>query len=176
MANYKNSSTEISVDAEEKKEDKFTDTSLDKKVMVRSIAPWITGSPRVTSKGDISIPPKGTVMLSREEIIAQAQNGNKLLIGSDSVGSHATWYVEDSFTRSELSFDLAEDNKTQLFLSKDIIKSIFAERTMKAFQNRINEEIVTRAEKAYLMECITDLKLNDYQRIAYCIEYTGMKP
>lgn len=82
-----------------------SDMRLDEKVMVRSIAMWNTGSVRVTSNGDISIPAKGSVLLSREEIIAQAQNGNKLLSGIDDVGSHATWYIEDEYTRKELSFD-----------------------------------------------------------------------
>ena len=78
---------------EKKNEITEEDTRLDKKVKVRSIAPWITGAPRVTSKGDISIPANGSVLLSREEVIAQAQNGNKLLSGIDSLGSHATWYL-----------------------------------------------------------------------------------
>ena len=97
---------------EKKNEITEEDTRLDKKVKVRSIAPWITGAPRVTSKGDISIPANGSVLLSREEVIAQAQNGNKLLSGIDSLGSHATWYIEDAFTRSEVSFDIDDKNIT----------------------------------------------------------------
>lgn len=149
------------------------DTKLDKKVSVRSIAPWVTGSQRVTTNGDISIPPKGTVLLSREEIIAQSQNGNKLLNGVDSQGAHATWYIEDAFTRSELSFDL--DGQTQTFLTQDVVKDIFT-KTKVAFEKAITECVVTRAEKAYLMECIKDLNLNDYHKIDFCIKYTGIQP
>lgn len=149
------------------------DTKLDKKVSVRSIAPWVTGSQRVTTNGDISIPPKGTVLLSREEIIAQSQNGNKLLNGVDSQGAHATWYIEDAFTRSELSFDL--DGQTQTFLTQDVVKDIFT-KTKAAFEKAITACVVTRAEKAYLMECIKDLNLNDYHKIDFCIKYTGIQP
>ena len=92
--------------ADEKKIDSVEEIRLDKKVTVRSIAPWTTGASRKVSVGDITIPPLGTVLLSREEIIAQGQNGNTLITGIDGVGSHATWYIEDDYTRNELSFDL----------------------------------------------------------------------
>ena len=102
--------------AEEKNNEEIR---LDKKVTVRSIAPWTTGSTRKTSVGDITIPALGTVLLSREEIIAQGQNGNTLITGVDGVGSHATWYIEDDYTRSELSFDV-DDNK-QEFLTQEVL-------------------------------------------------------
>ena len=158
---------------EKKNEITEEDTRLDKKVKVRSIAPWITGAPRVISKGDISIPANGSVLLSREEVIAQAQNGNKLLSGIDSLGSHATWYIEDAFTRSEVSFDI--DDKKQTFLTAEEIKRIFELKTPKAFEDNIQKTVVTRAEKAYLMETIRSLNLNDYKKIAFCEDYTGIR-
>ena len=112
-------------------------------------------------------------MLSREEVIAQAQNGNKLLSGIDSLGSHATWYIEDAFTRSEVSFDI--DDKKQTFLTVEEIKRIFELKTPKAFEGNIQKTVVTRAEKAYLMETIRSLNLNDYKKIAFCEDYTGIR-
>lgn len=149
-----------------------TGIKLDQKVKVRSIAPWYTGSSRKTTNGDISIPPMGSILLSREEIISQAQNGNKLLTGVDGIGNHATWYIEDDYTRKELSFD--SESESQQFLTQDVIKKMFDLKTQKAFENNIQNAVVTRAEKAYLIESIKVLKLNDYQKIAFCIEYTGM--
>jgi hypothetical protein len=149
------------------------DNRLDKKVTVKSIAPWVTGSSRKTTSGDVSIPPNGTVLLSREEIIAQAQNGNTLLTGIDGVGSHATWYVEDDFVRKELSFDIGD--KKQEFLSQDVVKKLFEIKTMKSFENNIKEKVITRAEKAALLSYIKSLKLNDYEKISFCVNYTGMK-
>lgn len=104
---------------------------LDKKVTVRSIASWTTGASRKTSVGDITVPAMGSVLLSREEIIAQGQNGNTLLTGIDGVGSHAEWYIEDEYTRNELSFDV--DNRKQEFLTVDTIKKIFDLKTKKSF-------------------------------------------
>lgn len=152
------------------------DNRLDKKINVRSIAPWITGAPRVTTNGDISVPPKGTVLLSREEVIAQAQNGNRLINGTDSVGSHATWYIDDVFTRSELSFDIPDENKSQIFLTKNIVKEIFAIKSQKDFESEIENRVVTRAEKAYLIECIKEFNFNDYHKIDFCVRYTGIEP
>lgn len=156
--------------AEEKNNEEIR---LDKKVTVRSIAPWTTGSTRKTSVGDITIPALGTVLLSREEIIAQGQNGNTLITGVDGVGSHATWYIEDDYTRSELSFDV--ENKKQDFLTQDTIKKIFDLKTQKSFEDNIKKSVVTRAEKFYLLHTIKNLKLNDYTRNAFCEDYCGRR-
>ena len=128
---------------------------LDKKVTVKSIATWATGAQRKTTIGDISIPPKGTVLLTREEIIAQAQNG-------------------DNYTRNELSFD--QENSKQKVLTNEEIKRIFDLKTQKAFEDNIKKSIVTRAEMAFLMSEVKDMGINDYNKIAFCIEYTGIKP
>lgn len=152
---------------------KTEEIRLDEKVTVRSIAPWTTGSARKTTIGDITIPAMGTILLSREEIIAQGQNGNTLLTGIDGIGSHATWYIEDEYTRNELSFDV--DNKEQEFLTVDIIKKIFDLKTKKSFEDNIKKSVVTRAEKYYLLHTIKNLKFNDYSKIAFCEEYCGRR-
>ena len=159
--------------AEEKKVDTIEEIRLDKKVTVRSIAPWTTGTSRKTSVGDITIPPMGTVLLSREEIIAQGQNGNTLIAGIDGVGSHATWYIEDDYSRSELSFDT--DDKKQEFLTQEKIRKIFDLKTKKAFEDNIKKYVVTRAEKFYLLHTIKALKLNDYEKNAFCEDYCGRR-
>lgn len=159
--------------ADEKNIDNVEEIRLDKKVTVRSIAPWTTGASRKVSVGDITIPPLGTVLLSREEIIAQGQNGNTLITGIDGVGSHATWYIEDDYTRNELSFDL--DDKKQEFLTQEKIKKIFDLKTKKSFEDNIKKYVVTRAEKFYLLHTIKALKLNDYEKNAFCEDYCGRR-
>lgn len=159
------------------KKDMIQDTTenirLDQKVTVRSIAPWPTGAARKITNGDISIPPMGSVLLTREEIIAQGQNGNVLLTGIDGVGSHATWYIEDAFTRNELSFDT--DDKKQNCLTQDAIKKIYDLKTKKAFEDNIKKAVVTRAEKFYLLHTLKNLGLNDYSKNAFCEEYCGRR-
>ena len=46
----------------------------------------------------------------------------------------------------------------------------------KAFEDNIKKSIVTRAEMAFLMSEVKDMGINDYNKIAFCIEYTGIKP
>lgn len=152
---------------------KTEDIKLDKKVTVRSIAPWTTGATRKVTVGDITIPALGSVLLSREELIAQGQNGNTLLTGIDGVGSHATWYVDDDYVREELSFDVG--NKKQDFLTQDSIKSMFELKTDKAFKTNVEKNVVTRAEKYYLLHTIKSLKINDYSKIAFCEDYCGRR-
>ena len=137
------------------------------------VAPWVTGSSRKTTNGDLSIPAKGTALVTRDEIISQAQNGNKLLTGIDGEGSHAHWYIEDEYCRTELGFDT--EDKKQNFLHEDIIKKIFDAKSQKSFEEKIKEHVITRAEKAFLMDCIETLKINDYKKISFCVNYTGMK-
>ena len=43
------------------------------------------------------------------------------------------------------------------------------------FQKNIEENVVTRAEKVFLMETIKTQKFNDYERIVFCEKYTGNK-
>ena len=150
-----------------------TNIKLDEKVVVRSIAPWSTGARRILTVGDISIQPKGTVTISREELISQGQSGNKLLTGIDGKGSHATWYIEDDFVRKELEFD--SDKKKQTFLKKEDIQKMFELKTMNAFEKNLTENVKTRAEKVFLMESIKELQINDYSKIVKCVEYTGNK-
>lgn len=151
------------------------DTRLDKKVTVRSIAPWTTGASRKTSSGDITIPALGSILLSREEIIAQGQNGNTLLTGIDGVGSHATWYIEDEYTRKELSFDGDDEKNKQKFLTEDKIKKYYDLKTQSAFEKNIKDNVVTRQEKYYLLNIIKKNKLNDYSKNAFCENYCGRR-
>lgn len=153
---------------EEKKEIK-----LDEKVVVKSIAPWKTGATRKMSVGDICIQPNGTINLTREEIISQVQSGNRLFTGIDGVGSHATWYITDDWTRKEVEFETT--SKKQEVLSQEEIKRIFDLKNLKSFEDSIRKKIVTRAEKVFLMETILKLQANDYSRIRFCEQYSGNK-
>lgn len=146
---------------------------LDEKIKIRSIAPWPTGAVRKTTTGDINVPANGVVYLTREEVIAQGQSGNKLLTGTDGCGSHATWVVEDEYVKNQLDFEV--DGRKQQVVDNDTIKKIFELKTMKAFEDNIKKAIVTRAEKVFLIEMIKTLNINDYQKIQFCLSYTGNK-
>ena len=147
---------------------------LDDKITIISIAPWTTGFKRITSLGEVQIQPKGRVgNLTREEVIAQAQNGNKLFTGVDGNGSHATLYIEDEWTRKEIGFDT--ESSEQLIINKQTVSDLFSIKSFPAFQKAVEAQIVTRAEKFYLIDMIKTLKINQYDRISFCEKHCGVK-
>lgn len=151
-----------------------TEIKMDEKITLTSIAPWDTHFKRMLSVGDVTVPAKGFISsLSREEVLAQARSGNKLLSGIDGAGTHATLFIEDEWTRRELEYD-TDDNK-QLVVSKNSIKEMFDIKTFSSFKKAIENNIVTRAEKHYLLSMIKALKINDYEKIAFCEEHCNAK-
>lgn len=106
MANTsKNNEADIDLTINEVKNTEPEELNLEQKITIRSIAEWDTGFRRVDGAGDIQLAPNGTYRISRGEVIAQCQNGNRLLTGVDGQGSHATIIIEDDATRREVNFD-----------------------------------------------------------------------
>lgn len=149
--------------------------NLEQKVTVRNIAGWMTGFRRIESQGDVTIPPEGTIRLSRSEIIAQVQNGNRLFNGIDERGSHATLYIDDKETRIECDFETEDGSHTQLVLTTDAVKKLFSIKGVKPFETRLKELVVTRAERYALTQIIKKEKLNDHDKIRIVEKYTGYK-
>lgn len=147
--------------------------NLEQKVTIKSIANWTTGFKRIETNGDVTIPPNGTIRLQRSEIIAQIQNGNRLLSGIDNRGSHATLYVDDKPTRVEVDFDSEDGTVTQAVLTKDAVKKLFDYKTMKTFETKLHELVVTRAEKFAVLEIIKKEKFNDFEKIRVVENYVG---
>ena len=157
---------ETPVDVEE-------DFNLEKKVTVRSIAEWTTGFQRIETNGDVTIPPNGTVRLSRGEIISQVQNGNLLFTGIDGQGSHATLYIEDKPTRIEADFET--ETSQQNVINKEHIDNLFNIKSMKDFESTLHSMVVTRAEKYAIMEFIRKGNFNDYNKVRAVENYTKLQ-
>lgn len=149
--------------------------NLEEKVTVRNIAGWTTGFRRIESVGDVTIPAEGTVRLSRSEIISQVQSGNRLFLGIDERGSHATLFIDDKATRVELEFDSEDGSENQLVLTSDAVKKMFDYKTIKTFETKLHELVITRAEKFALIQMIKKEKINDYEKIRIVEDYTGYK-
>lgn len=157
------------------KTEDLEELNMEKKVTVRNIAGWPVGFRRIETIGDVTVPKEGTVRLTRSEIIAQIQSGNRLFNGIDSRGSHATLYIEDEPTRLEVDFDSKEEKRKQVILDTDIVKKLFEYKTMKTFEDKLYEFVVTRAEKFAITQIVKKLKLNDHEKIRLIEEYTGYK-
>lgn len=150
--------------------------NLEEKVTVRNIAGWTVGFSRLSDmRGDVSIPAEGTARLSRNEIIMQTQNGNRLFTGTDTRGSHATIYIEDKATRIEVDFESEDGKVKQDILSDEKVKNLFSLKTDKSFEENLKKSVVTRAEKYALMKIIKRLKFDNYSKMKIVENYTGYK-
>lgn len=139
---------------------------LDEKVNVFNIATHQVGYSHGNGAGT-RFGANGTVRVRREEIIQEVQNGNRLYVGTDGRGSHATLVIDDKETREYLGFE-GEDIKEQNVLTEDKVKRIFALKTFTAFQKNIVDAVVTRNEKLYLKQLIKKLKFNEHDKIVFC--------
>lgn len=149
------------------------DLNLDAKVTVKNLAGWdVTFARLQDGHGDVVIVANGQQRLSRNEVIAQVNNNNKLFTGSDTVGSHATVYIDDAATRRWVGFE--EEGKPQKVFTEQLVKDLFAMSQAK-YEVALPKYIRTRAEKYALIETIKKLRLNDYAKMVFASEYTGYK-
>lgn len=149
--------------------------NLDQKVTVKNIAGWSVGFARIDTIGDVTITAEGNTRLSRNEIISQVQNGNKLFTGVDGNGSHATLYIDDAPTRKEVGFDSEDEKNKQVVFNDAAITKVFSLKTQAAFEKNLIEIIRTRAEKYALVKAIKRLRFNDYYKVIFALNYSGYK-
>ena len=152
------------------------EVNLEEKVTVRNIAGWDVGFARLSDmRGDVTVPANGSVRLSRNEIIMQTQNGNRLFLGTDTIGSHATLYIEDDYTRAEVEFDSVDGKRKQDVLTDEKVRKMFEIKSDKSFEDSLSKNIVTRAEKYALVKIVEKIKFNDYSKMKLIEKYTGYK-
>ena len=156
-------------------ENKQEELNLETKITVKNIAGWSVGFARIETIGDVNIMPEGSTKLSRSEVIAQVQNGNKLFCGVDDHGSHATIFITDEATRKYLDFDSDDDKRKQAIFTDNLVKDVFAKKTQSSFENAFKEAFQTRAEKYAVIQSIKRNKINDYAKIRFAEDYTGYK-
>ena len=149
--------------------------NMDAKVTVINLAPWDVAFPNTVGRGDTCFAPLAKVRVKREEIVDQVSAGNKLLAGLDSYGSHATLYIDDEETRKFLEFDSEDGTRKQNVISDESIKKWFELKTQSAFEKNITKNVITRAEKQYLLKAIERLKLDSYEKISFCQKYCKFK-
>ena len=148
--------------------------NMDEKISVRNLCEWTVSFKRQDVVGDVLINANTTMRLPRGEVISQVQSGNNLFSGTDGVGSHARIYIEDKATRVELDFEDEEGKKPQLIVDDNKIKELFAIKTKNAFEKAVKEAVVTNAEKAKLVGGVKKFKFNEFDKIQFIQEYTGM--
>ena len=153
----------------------MSELNLDEKVIVKNLCEWALYFPRIEGSGDVKVPEKGIVRLTRGEIQSQVYASNKMFCGLDGQGSHAKLYVTDKATRVMLGFEGEDSKEVQNVITPERIQKLLAYKTQKAFEEKIKEEIVLNSEKLALIEEAKRQKLNDHSKIKFIEDYTGFK-
>lgn len=157
--------------------------NLDERVVIKNLCDWALYFSRIESNGEVKVPPKGKIRLSRAEIQAQVYNNNVFFVGIDGEGSHARIFIEDQDTRVMLGFEDVETNKDgskkvvseQKVLDEETVKKIIDYKRKDYFEKAIKEHVKTAAEKRFLVEEAKRQGINDYDKIKYIEDYTGIK-
>lgn len=149
----------------------MAELNMDLKVTVINIAPWNVAFPNKARNGDTCFAPNAKVRVRRDELDAQVSAGNKLLAGIDGNGSHATLYIDDEETRKYLEFDSEDGKVKQNVINDEKISKWFELKSKASFEKNIRENVITMAEKSYLMNAIKRLGLDSYEKISFCQEH-----
>jgi hypothetical protein len=183
-----NAKTVPVVDNVEEKETKFvmpSEIDLSERVAVRNIADWkvsftrFIDAPGGNDATGIIIPAHGVYQLTRNEIVAQVNDGRKFFAGTDGQGSHATLYIEDKATRVYLGFENV-DTEQNIFTEEALAK-IFKIRNQPEFEEAYKNLCQTRAEKMASIKTIKEDmskdgdKFNDFRKIYFIEKLTGYK-
>lgn len=145
---------------------------MDDKVTLKNLASWAVGFRKIETNGDVNIQGNGTIRIPRAEVIAQAENGNKLIAGLDGMGSHATILINDEATKNQLGW------KDQLIVSKQLVLKIFNEKDDDEYRAKMGELIQTRCEREFVKDIISKEGLENtipYGRIKFALDLCKMR-
>ena len=81
--------------------------------------------------------------------------------------------IDDEPTRIEVDFESKEDKITQQILTSDVVKKLFEYKTIKTFEEKLKETVVTRAERYAIIQIIKKEKINDFEKVRIVEKYTG---
>lgn len=146
--------------------------NMDEHIMIRNLCEWSVFFKRINGIGDIAIPPKTVFRIDRGEVYAQVQSGNILFKGNDEKGSHARIFIEDKETRIDIGFETEKEK--QKIITEEKVKSVFAVKFISVFEKEIEGIAQSYAEKATLVKLIKKLHLNEYDKIKFIENYTGI--
>lgn len=156
-------------------EEKVNKVNLDSRSMVRNLCSWDLYFNNINYPGDVVIKANATLSILNSEIASQCSNNNIFFVGTDGQGSHARVYVENPELRIYVGFDSEDGKRKQNILTDEKCKNILELKTQKAFEKRVQEEIITDPEKEKILSYAKKIKINDYGKISFLEEYTGKK-
>lgn len=147
---------------------------MDKRSKVVNLCPWAVSFMLPNSNGEVLLEANKSTTINNEELVTLADNQNVMFCGTGD-GNHARIYVENPDYRQYVGFDDPENKKIQFVLTSDECAKILELKTDSTFEKHVKEKIVLNHEKEIFMSYCRKTKLNDYNRIKFLEEYTGIK-
>lgn len=140
------------------------------RVRLINLAPWPVYFPRINTLGDVSIQQNGSYMIDREELLAQCYNNNRLIMGTDGRGAHATVIIMDEAVKAE--FDIPENQEV---LTDEVLDKLFAYKRQADFEKAITAKIVRDYEAHRVISYISRKKVNDFNKVRFVEGLTGLR-
>lgn len=147
---------------------------LDKRSKVTNLCPWAITFILPNSGGEVRIEGNKSTTINNGELVTMKDNNNVMLCGTGD-GNHARLYVDNPDFREYVGFDDPETKQKQFILIPEECEKICALKTDSAFKKNVEEKIVLEHEKAIFMSYCRKSKFNDYHKIEFLQEYTGLK-
>jgi len=162
----------------------FMENKVDKKInlndntMVENLCNWTIYfglKNAFTKDAEMMIPANSSRSLLNNEIVSQIQDGDVFFVGTDGKGSHARVYIDSAEMRQFVGFESEDGKIKQNIISPEKCQKFFDYKNQATFEKNVQEEIITEAEKDYIMAYARKNKINDFEKISYLENYTNKK-
>ena len=147
---------------------------LDKRSKVTNLCPWPVTFILPNSHGEVRIDGSKSTTINNAELVTMKDNNSVMLCGTEN-GNHARIYVDNPEFRQYVGFDVPDEKMFQFVLLPEECEKICGLKTDTAFQKNVKEKVILEHEKSIIMDYCRKTKFNDYAKIIFLEEYTGLK-
>ena len=148
--------------------------NLDARSKIKNLCPYAVSFTLPNSRAEVILEGGKTTTLLNSELSAMCENNEIMFCGTGN-GDHARIFIDNADTREYVGFDIPEEKKKQFILTDDECKKIVELKTFSSFQKNVQDKIKFNHEGHILMEYCRKTKLNEYNKIQFLEEYTGIK-
>lgn len=147
---------------------------MDKRSKITNLCPWSVSFTLPNSKAEVLLEGGKSTTINNSELVTLAENQDVMFCGTGG-GDHARIYVDNKDFREYVGFDNPEEKRTQFVLNDEELQKLFELKQDAAFQRNVKDKIIMNHEKHNIMAYARKIKLNDYNRIKFLEEHTGIK-
>ena len=147
---------------------------MDKRSKVINLCPWAISFTLPNSKAEVMLDAHKSTTINNGELVTLADNQDVMFYGTEN-GDHARVYVDNKEFREYVGFDNLETKKTQYILNDDEFHKLFDLKQEAAFERNVKDKVIMNHEKHNIVEYAKKTKVNDFTRIKFLEEYTGLK-